>query len=70
MNLFGMLASLFSPFWYLDAKGGEVVLFRMHVGFARVGHKLLAFFIRCYELVPMYLSLVELCDVWCKTYNL
>ena len=40
---FGTLASLFSPFWYLDAKGGEVVLFRVHVGFAWVGHKLLAF---------------------------
>ena len=25
---YGMLASLFSPFWCLDAKGGEVALFR------------------------------------------
>ena len=25
----GRLASLFSPFWCLDAKGGEVALFRL-----------------------------------------
>ena len=35
----GHLASLFSPFWCLDAKGGEVALFRLLPGFAWVGHK-------------------------------
>ena len=32
----GRLASLFSPFWCLDAKGGEVALFRLLPGFAWV----------------------------------
>ena len=35
----GRLASLFSPFWCLDAKGGEVALFRLLPGFAWVVHK-------------------------------
>jgi hypothetical protein len=31
--LFGMLASLFAPFWRLDAKGGEEVYYHI-LGFA------------------------------------
>jgi hypothetical protein len=45
-DLFGMCSIALLPFWCLDAKGGEVVLFRYLSGFAWVGHKLarLSFF--------------------------
>jgi hypothetical protein len=37
---FGMCSIALLPFWCLNAKGGEVVLFRYLSGFAWVGHKL------------------------------
>ena len=49
------------PFWRLDAKGGEVVLLVISVGFAWVGHKLIRFLEIFRLLVSIYLS-VEL--IW------
>ena len=55
-DLIGTLASLFSPFWCLDAKGGEVALLGSSRVFAWVGHKLLVVLFGFYKLVPMYPS--------------
>ena len=38
-DLLGQVASLFSPFWCLDAKGGEAVLSRLLRDLLWVGHK-------------------------------
>jgi len=60
----GRLASLFSPFWCLDAKGGEVALFRLLPGFAWVGHKhsfRFASYCLCPLLSYLVLFVLELC---------
>jgi hypothetical protein len=40
IDCFGMCSIALLPFWCLDAKEGEVVLFRYLSGFAWVGHML------------------------------
>jgi hypothetical protein len=40
IDRFGTCSIALLPFWCLDAKMGEVVLFRYLSGFAWVGHKL------------------------------
>jgi hypothetical protein len=62
----GRLASLFSPFWCLDAKGGEVALFRLLPGFAWVGHKLrvsICILLLVSTLSYLVLFVVELCGL-------
>ena len=58
-----LVASLFFPFWRLDAKGGEVVLVAIFVGFAWVGHKLICFrdFFACLCPFILVLNLFGLC---------
>ena len=69
----GRLASLFFPFWCLDAKGGDVALFRLLPGFAWDGHKPFVFFC-IFLLVSALFSICffafELCWFGCETIHM
>ena len=49
------------PFWRLDAKGGEVVLFRLLLGICMGGHEHSNFLFVSYMLMPMYLTFLHVC---------
>ena len=57
----GTLSIALSPFWCLDAKGGEVALFRLLPGFAWVGHKLSCFDL--HHFIVFGLFVFELCGL-------
>jgi hypothetical protein len=64
-HLLGTCSFALFPFWHFDAKGGEVVLLGISVGFVGVGHKHVSLlFALSWELVSIYLVVEPICFVW------